>query len=165
MRSNAPPVLSTICSGTKVNGRRAHSWEIELGGLAPQFELTSLPEIELQQLASLFTFLNPEAGSIPYTFNISRSILRGFSIIACATHEGDWIPKIQQIQQYIYVTWRWVSHEGGMLITMPWVGLYLDHCTEPTVLIHTIQRLPCDLKCWWWSSHTSPPARGSSSTS
>ena len=104
MRSNAPPVLSTICSGTKVNGRRAHSWEIELGGLAPQFELTSLPEIELQQLASLFTFLNPEAGSIPYTFNILRSILRGFSIIACATHEGDWIPKIQQIQQYIYVT-------------------------------------------------------------
>ena len=99
-----PPVLSTICSGTKVNGRRAHSWEIELGGLAPQFELTSLPEIELQQLASLFTFLNPEEGSIPYTFNISRSILRGFSIIACATHEGDWIPKVQQIQQYIYVT-------------------------------------------------------------
>ena len=49
-----------VCSGTKVNGHRAHSWEIELGGLAPpQFELTSLPEIELQQLASLFDFLNP----------------------------------------------------------------------------------------------------------
>ena len=83
------PVLSSICSETKVNGLGAHSWEIELGGLAPPFELTSSPEIELQQLASLFAFLNPQQDRF-LTHSISpRTHSLEFSIIARTILDAD----------------------------------------------------------------------------
>ena len=81
-----------VCSGTKVNGHRAHSWEIELGGLAPSTVWAhELARDWTTTIGFTLWLFKPAAGSIPHTFDISRFILQGFSIIASTIHNCDLI--------------------------------------------------------------------------